>query len=42
LQLQLVMAAWEASARNQLRTARYLNISRNVLRTYLKKAGVLN
>ena len=41
LQLQLVVAAWESSARNQLRTARYLNISRNVLRTYLKKAGVL-
>jgi sigma-54-specific transcriptional regulator len=41
LQLQLVLAAWESSSRNQLRTARYLNISRNVLRTYLKKAGVL-
>lgn len=41
LQLQLVVAAWESSDRNQLRTARYLNISRNVLRTYLKKAGVL-
>ncbi len=41
LQLQLVLAAWESSERNQLRTARYLNISRNVLRTYLKKAGVL-
>jgi sigma-54-specific transcriptional regulator len=41
LQLQLVLAAWESSDRNQLRTARYLNISRNVLRTYLKKAGVL-
>ncbi|MDY0961071.1 sigma-54 dependent transcriptional regulator [Massilia sp. CFBP9026] len=41
LQLQLVVAAWESSERNQLRTARYLNISRNVLRTYLKKAGVL-
>jgi len=42
LQLQLVLTAWESSDRNQLRTARYLNISRNVLRTYLKKAGVLN
>jgi sigma-54-specific transcriptional regulator len=42
LQLQLVLAAWESSDRNQLRTARYLNISRNVLRTYLKKAGVLS
>jgi sigma-54-specific transcriptional regulator len=41
LQLQLVLAAWESSDRNQLRTARYLNLSRNVLRTYLKKAGVL-
>jgi sigma-54-specific transcriptional regulator len=41
LQLQLVMTAWESSGRNQLRTARYLNISRNVVRTYLKKAGVL-
>ncbi|OON63221.1 Fis family transcriptional regulator [Massilia sp. KIM] len=41
LQLQLVLAAWESSDRNQLRTARYLDISRNVLRTYLKKAGVL-
>ena len=41
LQLQLVLTAWESSDRNQLRTARYLNISRNVLRTYLKKAGVL-
>jgi sigma-54-specific transcriptional regulator len=41
LQLQLVLAAWESSERNQLRTARYLNIPRNVLRTYLIKAGVL-
>jgi sigma-54-specific transcriptional regulator len=41
LQLELVLAAWENSERNQLRTARFLNISRNVVRTYLKKAGVL-
>ena len=41
LQLELVLAAWESSERNQLRTARFLNISRNVVRTYLKKAGVL-
>jgi sigma-54-specific transcriptional regulator len=41
LQLQLVLAAWESSDRTQLRTARNLNISRNVLSTSLKKAGVL-
>jgi sigma-54-specific transcriptional regulator len=42
LQLELVVAAWENNDRNQLRTARYLNISRYVLRAHLKKAGVLH
>ena len=41
LQLELVLAAWESNERNQVRTAKFLNISRNVVRTYLKKAGVL-
>ncbi|MGZ3238303.1 MAG: sigma-54 interaction domain-containing protein [Burkholderiaceae bacterium] len=41
LQQELVLAAWESNQRNQVRSAKQLNISRNVLRTYLKKAGVL-
>jgi sigma-54-specific transcriptional regulator len=39
--LQLVQDAWQHSLRNQVRTAKQLNISRNVLRTYLKKANLL-
>jgi sigma-54-specific transcriptional regulator len=41
MQNDLVLAAWEANQKNQVRAARHLNISRNILRTYLKKAGVL-
>jgi sigma-54-specific transcriptional regulator len=41
LERDLVLAAWESKQRNQVQAARYLNISRNVLRTFLKKAGVL-
>jgi sigma-54-specific transcriptional regulator len=42
LQQELVLDAWENNQRNQVRAARHLNISRNILRTYLKKAGVLS
>jgi sigma-54-specific transcriptional regulator len=41
LERDLVLVAWESRQRNQVQAARYLNISRNVLRTFLKKAGVL-
>ncbi|MYN44797.1 AAA domain-containing protein [Pseudoduganella sp. FT93W] len=42
LQLQLILAAWELCQRNQVRTARRLNLSRNVLRTFLKHAKVID
>jgi sigma-54-specific transcriptional regulator len=42
LQNDLVLAAWEHTQRNQVRAAKNLNISRNILRTYLKKCGVLS
>jgi sigma-54-specific transcriptional regulator len=38
---QLVEDAWHSNQRNQVRTARQLNTSRNILRTYLKKAELL-
>lgn len=41
LKLELVLAASESNERNQVRTAKLLTLSRNVVRTYLKKAGVL-
>lgn len=41
LERELVLAAWESRQRNQVQAARCLNISRNVLRTFLKKARVL-
>lgn len=42
LQQELVCAAWERNERNQVRTAKHLNISRNILRTFLKKAGAID
>lgn len=42
LQLQLIVAAWEHCQRNQVRTAKRLNLSRNVLRTFLKRAQVID
>ena len=42
MQQQLVRAAWERNERNQVRTARHLNLSRNILRTFLKKAGAID
>ena len=39
--LQLAEDAWRHNLCNQVRTARQLNISRNVLRTYLKKTDLL-
>lgn len=41
LQNELVRTAWEKNQRNQVRAAKQLNISRNILRTYLKKTGVI-
>ncbi len=41
LERDLVLAAWGSRQLNQVQAARYLNIGRNVLRTFLKKAGVL-
>ncbi|NGZ87331.1 sigma-54 interaction domain-containing protein [Duganella aceris] len=41
LQQELVLAAWESCQRNQVRAAKHLNISRNILRTYLKKAEAI-
>ena len=42
MQQELVRAAWERNERNQVRTARHLNLSRNILRTFLKKAGAID
>jgi sigma-54-specific transcriptional regulator len=42
LQQELVLAAWEHCQRNQVRAAKHLNISRNILRTYLKKAEAID
>ncbi|MFC0168579.1 sigma-54 interaction domain-containing protein [Pseudoduganella danionis] len=42
LQQQLIVAAWEHCQRNQVRTAKRLSLSRNVLRTYLKRAQVID
>jgi sigma-54-specific transcriptional regulator len=39
--LQLAEDAWRHNLCNQVRTARQLNISRNILRTYLKKSELL-
>ena len=39
--LQLAEDAWRHNLCNQVRTAKQLNISRNILRTYLKKADLL-
>ena len=41
LQQELALAAFESVERNQVRASKRLNISRNIMRTYLKKAGVL-
>jgi sigma-54-specific transcriptional regulator len=41
LQQELALAAFESSDRNQVRASKRLTISRNIMRTYLKKAGVL-
>ncbi len=41
LQQNLVVVAWEQCQRNQVHAARRLNISRNILRTHLKKAGAI-
>ena len=42
MQQELVRAAWERNERNQVRTAKHLNLSRNILRTFLKKAGAID
>jgi sigma-54-specific transcriptional regulator len=42
LQQELVLAAWEHCQRNQVRAAKRLNLSRNILRTYLKKADAID
>ena len=39
--LQLAEDAWRHNLCNQVRTARQLTISRNILRTYLKKSELL-
>jgi sigma-54-specific transcriptional regulator len=39
--LHLAEDAWRHNLCNQVRTAKQLNISRNILRTYLKKANLL-
>jgi len=39
--LQLAEDAWRHNLCNQVRTAKQLNISRNILRTYLKKSELL-
>jgi sigma-54-specific transcriptional regulator len=39
--LQLAEDAWRHNLCNQVRTAKQLNISRNILRTYLKKSNLL-
>ncbi|MDB5989923.1 MAG: sigma-54-dependent Fis family transcriptional regulator [Herbaspirillum sp.] len=41
LQHQLIGEAWQSNQGNQVRTAKQLAISRNILRTYLKKAALL-
>jgi len=41
LQHQLIREAWQTNQGNQVRTAKQLAISRNILRTYLKKASLL-
>jgi sigma-54-specific transcriptional regulator len=41
LQHQLIGEAWQSNQGNQVRTARQLAISRNILRTYLKKAALI-
>ncbi len=42
LQQELVLAAWEHCQRNQVRAAKRLNLSRNILRTHLKKADAID
>jgi len=41
LQQELVLAAWQCNQCNQVQSARHLNVSRNVLRTYLKKSQAI-
>jgi sigma-54-specific transcriptional regulator len=41
LQHQLIGEAWQSNQGNQVRTAKQLAISRNILRTYLKKAALI-
>jgi len=41
LQQNLVLAAWNSNQCNQVRAAKQLRISRNTLRTYLKKSQVI-
>lgn len=41
LQHHLIRDAWQTNQGNQVRTAKQLAISRNILRTYLKKAELL-
>ena len=41
IQQTLVHKAWTRNQQNQVRSAKQLGISRNVLRTYLKKVGVI-
>ena len=41
LQQELVLAAWNKQQCNQVRSAKQLHISRNTLRTYLKKSQVI-
>ena len=41
MQQQMVLRAWRSKQSNQVHAARQLGMSRNILRTYLKKVGVL-
>jgi sigma-54-specific transcriptional regulator len=41
LETLIIQRAWETGSRNQVRTARLLGISRNLLRTYLKRCGLI-
>lgn len=41
LEAALIEAAYDHAGRNQVRTAKLLGVSRNVLRTYLKRHGLL-